>query len=202
MPKKVDHQKQREKVAAAVWRVATREGIEKASVRNIAKEAGLPVSTMRHYFTNQSELLLFAMKSILSGIEQRVYEKIRRDYTENPDMTAFEAAKRMSMFFIHIDHELEIKIWLSFTAKSLYDAEMKQLSNEMYMDLYGAMKQVIEVLQQAKLTKVDLDVELEIDRLYALVDGIAIHRLIKPDWMTRAKAERLITHHLESLLRT
>ena len=61
MPKIVDHDKQRLLVAEAAWRVIRRDGMEQASVRKIAEEAGISPGSMRHYFSTQSELLLYAM---------------------------------------------------------------------------------------------------------------------------------------------
>ena len=59
MPKIVDHDKQRQRVAEVALRVIQRGGLEKATVRNIAEEAELSVGSLRHYFTSQAELLAF-----------------------------------------------------------------------------------------------------------------------------------------------
>jgi AcrR family transcriptional regulator len=48
MPKIVDHDKQRVLVAEAAWRIIRKNGMEQASVRNIAEEAGISVGSMRH----------------------------------------------------------------------------------------------------------------------------------------------------------
>ncbi|MEN2447820.1 TetR family transcriptional regulator, partial [Bacillus sp. JR_15] len=59
MPKIVDHEKQKEKIAEAVWNVIHRDGLEQCTVRNVAKEAGLSAGSMRHYFPHQSELFIY-----------------------------------------------------------------------------------------------------------------------------------------------
>lgn len=41
MPKQIDHEKRRKQIAEATWRVILERGMEGASARNIAKEAGL-----------------------------------------------------------------------------------------------------------------------------------------------------------------
>lgn len=200
MPKIVDHKKQREKVAQAVWRVVLKHGIEKASVRNIAKEANLPVSTMRHYFSNQSELLLFTMEYILSRIEHRFLKFANQ--LDKDRISAFEAAKQLIKFFIHIfnqEEQSEMKVWLSFTAKALHDEKMKKLSRQMYMELYEIMEAVFEILKEGKILKSGLDTELEVQRLYALTDGLALHCVMRPDFMTKEKVDAIITRHLASL---
>src|SRR5690242_14963122 len=72
MPKIVDHVKQREKIVEATWRVILREGIGQTSVRKVAEEAGLSPGAMRHYFSTQSELLVFSMDFVSQQFEQRV----------------------------------------------------------------------------------------------------------------------------------
>lgn len=200
MPKIVDHRKQKEKVAEAVWRVILKEGIEKATVRNIAKEAGLPVSTMRHYFRNQSELLHFSMMLILERIEQRVEKKLSKGL-QRTQVSPLEAAKRIAKFFIHLgeDEKAEMKVWLVFTVKSFSDESLHKLSDEMYKDLYNAMEFVIGILQKGGVAKPDLDVKLEVERLYALVDGLALHRIMKPDLLTEEQIDAILMRHLKSL---
>lgn len=41
MPKIVDHEKRRKRIAKAMWKVILKKGMEGATVRNIAQEAGL-----------------------------------------------------------------------------------------------------------------------------------------------------------------
>jgi len=72
MPKVVDPVERRRELAEAVWRVIRRDGIEGASVREVAREAELSTGSLRHYFGTQSELLTFAMRSVMQRIERRV----------------------------------------------------------------------------------------------------------------------------------
>jgi AcrR family transcriptional regulator len=196
MPKIVDHQQQKENVAQAVWRVILKDGIEKATVRNIATEANLSVSTMRHYFTNQSELLFFAMKLIVERMEERI-----KNRSQHFNGSPFEAAKRIAKFFIPLNEEeqAELQVWLSFNAKAFSDTKLRELTNQMYDDTYKGMEWVIHLLREAKLLKPDLDVKLEIELLYALVDGLAVHRILKPELLTPDYIDTIITHHLKTL---
>ncbi len=61
MPKIIDHEKRRKQIAEATWRTILERGMEGATVRNIAQEAGLSLGALRHYFTTQDELLGYAM---------------------------------------------------------------------------------------------------------------------------------------------
>jgi AcrR family transcriptional regulator len=196
MPKIVDHQKQKEKVAQAVWQVILKSGIDKATVRNIAEEANLSVSTMRHYFTNQSELLYFSMNLIIERMEERIQSRVQQF-----DGPPFEAAQKIVQFFIpqNKEEQIELQVWLAFHAKALSDDKMSELSDKMYSDVYRGMEWALHILKKSNLLKQDLDLELEIDRLYGLVDGLAIHRILKPDLLPPEKIRAIVSHHLKEL---
>ena len=61
MPKLVDHQERREALARALWRVVDQHGWTKATMREVAREAGVSLGHLQHYFTSRTELLTFAM---------------------------------------------------------------------------------------------------------------------------------------------
>jgi len=48
------------------------DGLEHASVRNVAREAGLSMGALRHYFATQSELLCFAMQLVGDRARARI----------------------------------------------------------------------------------------------------------------------------------
>lgn len=196
MPKIVDHQKQREKVAKAVWAVIVKHGIEKATVRNIAEEAGLSVSTMRHYFNNQSELLRFSMQLIIDNMDKRLQQRI-----DQFSGTRFEAAQQLLEFFIPMNEEeqLELQVWLSFNAKAFHDENLHELSDKMYIGTYKGVEAAYHILQAANLLQPNLNTKLEIERLYSLVDGLAIHRILKPDALSPEMVRSIISHHLQTI---
>lgn len=74
-------------LAEAVWRVIRRDGLEHASVRNVAREAGLSMGSLRHYFSTQSELLIFALRLVIERIDRRLA-------TLHPDAEPRQAAER------------------------------------------------------------------------------------------------------------
>lgn len=194
MPKKVDHEKQKEIIVEAAWRVIRREGLEQCTVRNIAKEAGFPVSSMRYYFSSQSELFNFATEHLIYRIARRL-ENI--EYTGTP-MTDL---KLLLVQFLPLDEDrkLEVEVWHSFSAKSLRDPELQPLNEVMYDGLYKTILGALYFLTQEKLLKPDIDIEMETELLYALVDGLAIHCIQRPSQFLPTKIDAILTHYLESL---
>ncbi|RZI52513.1 TetR family transcriptional regulator [Aeribacillus pallidus] len=194
MPKKVDHVKQREKIAIATWNVIAKGGMEKATVRNIAREAGVSVGSLRHYFSTQAELLSFAMKLVSERVSQRINEI---DFSMPP----LDAMKRMirEVLPLEDDTKKEMEVWFAFTQKALSEPELQPLSKEVYLKMRYGFEQVIKTLVKLDLARPNINVELEVDRLYALIDGLAIHGLMHPEYLSNEMIESILDSHLKSL---
>ncbi|MED3625274.1 TetR/AcrR family transcriptional regulator [Neobacillus thermocopriae] len=194
MPKIVDHEKQKQIVAEAAIRVIKREGIEQATVRNIAKEANLSVGSLRHYFSTQSELYAFTM----NFVSERVKQRIKRMNFDGPPIVVI---KNLLKEFIPLNEEtrVEMEVWLAFTTKALVDPYLQPLSEKVYEELKFVMSYIIEKLIQNGLTKPHINQDLETDRLYALIDGLAMHIIMHPDKISSDQVDLIIEHHLQTL---
>ena len=60
---------------------AVRSGLEKASLREIAEEAGLPVSNLHHFFKNRDEMVSQLEEQIVGGI----MEDLRAEFGDEED---------------------------------------------------------------------------------------------------------------------
>jgi AcrR family transcriptional regulator len=56
----------------AVWRIIAVDGLERASLREVADEAGLAVGSVRHYFAGSDELLAFSFATVIDSIVARL----------------------------------------------------------------------------------------------------------------------------------
>ena len=74
MPKVVDHEKRREEIAEATWRVIERAGTEGANMREIAREAGQTTGVVTHYFRDKRELMAFAFGLMVDRSTSRMAE--------------------------------------------------------------------------------------------------------------------------------
>ncbi|HSJ45443.1 MAG TPA: TetR/AcrR family transcriptional regulator [Euzebyales bacterium] len=73
MPKQVDHGARRQQIIEALWRITVRGGLERASFRQVAAEAGVSVNLIQYYFGTKDDLLVAA----LEHLAQRVIERIQ-----------------------------------------------------------------------------------------------------------------------------
>jgi AcrR family transcriptional regulator len=194
MPRQVDPEQRRAELAEAVWTVIRRDGLQRASVRNVAREAGLSMGSLRHYFASQNELLCFAM----GLVGDRARDRIR---SLDPAPGPRQAAEQLLHQLVPLDDErrAESEVWLAFTSHALVDARQRAIYEQIHDQLYGACVSALTVLADAGQTAEDLDVPLEAARLHALLDGLAVHAVMRPASLPPSRIVAIIARHLDSL---
>lgn len=187
MPKHVDHELRREELAAAVWRLVMREGIEAASVRRVAAEAGCSTGSLRHYFATHSDLLAFAMELVVDRVTQRLGA-----LGSAGDRRA--TAERALQQVLPIDAErlVEMQVWLAFTTRALVDPDLRELRDRAHAGLRDLSRSALELIGAAAT-------EREAERLHALIDGLALHAVLAPEVTTPKRQVELLAAHLDGL---
>ena len=199
VPRVVDHAQRRTELAEAVWRVIRRDGVEAASVREVAREANLSMGSLRYFFDSQDGLLRFAMSEVVSRVTQRI----------EAGATAREAAvQRGKTFDVVVDLLEEVmpfdderlgeaQIWLAFASRSLIDPQMQALRRAADDGIRELCRQCLLGLRAAELMAADRNLGVETERLWALVDGLTLH--LVTGHTTRRAARRALRSHLAEL---
>jgi AcrR family transcriptional regulator len=194
MPRNVDPERRRAELAEAVWTVIRRDGLQRASVRNVAREAGLSMGSLRHYFATQAELLCFAMQLV----GERARARVR---AIEPADDPRETAERLLQELVPLDEErrAEAEVWLAFTGHALVDPDQRAIHQRIHDELDGACATAVTLLADAGLVPGDLDVALEAARLHAILDGLAVHAVMRPERVPPSRITAVIAHHLDTL---
>lgn len=190
MPKIVDHNERKKIIAKATWNIISKEGIQGASVRSIAKEANLSLGAVRHYFNTQEELIEFA----LALVEEQVNERID-ELTKQP-LSPKQLVLKILMELVHTgDKKVEMQVWLEYI---LYKIRKNELKSD---KVYEGIVNVMNKLNDAGLLKENISLEEEIVHLHALVDGLALHILMGIVNMDEKKIEKLIENQLNRIFK-
>ncbi|MEU8247860.1 TetR family transcriptional regulator C-terminal domain-containing protein [Nonomuraea sp. NPDC048916] len=192
MPKVVDPAERRLLLAEAVLRVMRRDGLEQASVRNVAREAGLSMGSLRHYFASQSELMVFAFRTVIDRIESRLTRL-------EPEPAPRRRAQNVLTELLPLDEErqAENEVWLAFASRAMVDPLLEALRDEGYDALRAGCQAIVADLSAAGLAPTDVSAEAE--RLHALLDGLAVHAAMRPDIHTAESLTTAIARHLDAL---
>ncbi|MFD8561133.1 TetR/AcrR family transcriptional regulator [Streptosporangium canum] len=197
MPKIVDHGERREEVVEAARRIILREGIEAATTRAIAKEAGYSNGVLTHYFADKDDIMLSALRSS----HRRIVERLRGKLAGRGGLAAL---RELLLDNLPLDDErtresgLEIGFWSrSLTSPAMLEAQCAEAGELRYLvrSLLGAAAEAGEIT-----TGEDLDDVAE--RLLALVDGLSVRSLLYPDRLGAERLERLLGAELDRLQTT
>lgn len=194
MPKIVDHDEKRKQIAEAAWNIIREEGVEKASIRRVAAEAGMSSGALRHYFSTQDEMLLFIMNYYLEEGKKRSQNK---EWSENP----VQAVEEVLLELVPIDEEkkIETSVWWILALRSLTSDTIKDKKDEMTDGTYELANSMIEILALKGVLSDSMNAKLEKSRLTALIEGLSIHALLRPDVYSPEKVKEVIRYHLETL---
>ncbi|MEU8514140.1 TetR/AcrR family transcriptional regulator [Kitasatospora sp. NPDC048722] len=72
MAEKVDHEERRRQIAEALLRIAETQGLQAASMRAVAAEAGVSLRLVQYYFTTKDGLLLDALARLGVQLQARM----------------------------------------------------------------------------------------------------------------------------------
>jgi AcrR family transcriptional regulator len=187
MPKQVDHEARRAALAEALWRLVMREGIEAASLRGVAAEAGWSTGSVRHYFPCHADLLAFAMELVVENVGRRVGE-----ITAGPDARATAAELLQRVLPLDDERRAEMQVWLAFTTRALVDPALRELRDSAHAALRGLCRDAAALLGVS-------DADREGERLHALVDGLALHAVLDPATTTPDRQVELLGEYLDAL---
>ncbi|AYB44373.1 TetR/AcrR family transcriptional regulator [Paenibacillus lautus] len=195
MPKVVDHEQKRKLIAESAWNIIKEKGIEHASIRAVAAAAGLSPGALRHYFSTQDELLLFIVDYYLTRGVARAEERL--EISPIP----MKAAREILLLLLPLDTEKRTAtgVWWVFAIRSLTSLALQAKKDELTDGLHYLTKAVLEILAEAKLLPSSVDIQLETLRLAAIVEGLTILALLRPELYTPETVEQIVSRHLQEL---
>ncbi|MER7771425.1 TetR family transcriptional regulator C-terminal domain-containing protein [Kitasatospora sp. NPDC096140] len=203
MPKIVDPVERRQAVADAVLRVAAREGLEHASLRNVADEAGLAIGSVRHYFAGGSELMIFAMQELGRRIDARVRVHARAlldpDAAPDDDRQARTARLLAEILPLDAERREESALWLSFVTAARTRPELRPRAAEMQAGLDALVRRVLVEAGRTGGLAPGLDLDVETRRLSALLDGLTLQAVQHPDLVGPDELRAVLHRHLDTL---
>ena len=195
MPKVVDHDARREALAAAVWRLASRDGLEAVTVRKVAEEAGWSTGALVHYFSDKEELMLFAFRIAADRVGRRVRKS--DEQTAGP----LERARAQLLEGLPLDRDRhdEMRVWFSFLGLALTRPALGRAQRVAYRAWRDRIAQRLREARAAGELRPDADCDKEAATLVALVDGVAIQATFEPRTLSRARQVELVDAGLDRL---
>lgn len=198
MPKIVDPGARRLEIAEAVFRVIQRDGLAQASLRSVADEAGLAIGSVRHYFRGHDELIVFAMRALGDRVEARLLRHLPELLDpETPRSRRQELTEALLGELLPLTEQTraETDVWLAFSAAAKYRPDLAEEAARAHAGIRALVRRVLEGARGAGGLLDDLDLDVETERLAALLDGLAMASGRTPPELMRT----VLGRHLETL---
>jgi AcrR family transcriptional regulator len=195
MPKVVDHDERRAKLGAAVWRLASREGLEAVTVRRVAEEAGCSTGAVVHYFADKEDLLLFAFGTVADRMRMRL--AAAAEHTTDP----LELARAWLVEALPIgkEQQAEVRVWFAFLGLALTRPEFARVQRLTYRAWRGRVTDLLQEAQGRGDIREDVNPSAAAAALVALVDGLSIQATFEPRVLSAGQQAELIDRQLDAL---
>ncbi|MEO3749482.1 TetR/AcrR family transcriptional regulator [Streptomyces sp. B6B3] len=195
MPRHVDHDQRRRQVAEALWRVVAREGLERATVRAVATEAGLSLGAISHYFGSQEELQRYALRLV----DERDAARLAAISHEG---TAREVVERYLWALLPLDEESRQSnaIYYAFMARARVVPAFREIAATVNDEITDLCRSGIEGLAGEGGIAPGRDVETLVAEFRALTEGLSFRAAMWPDQTPPELIRAVVTGWLDALL--
>jgi TetR/AcrR family transcriptional repressor of bet genes len=133
MPKVVNHAQRREEIAHVTCQVVAENGFERTTVAKIAEAAGYTTGMVAHYYESKQDIILAALRLILTRIEERLNRQHEGGEVNLLDVLS-EALP------IDAQRFTECAFWMAFWGQVSADKKLRRLNawvHREYMRLFA-----------------------------------------------------------------
>jgi len=194
MPKDVDHDERREELLEAVWRVVARDGMERATIRAIAKETGWSSGVLAHYFADKDDIIESALRLMYERIAARWDDKLA-------GLGGLRALHELVLDNLPLDdeRELETKFLMNYWSREIRGGNHgppPTRRSPMLIDLLTALTRDAQDAGEIGPDEAPEDIA---ERLLGLIDGFSLHTLLDPERLTRERQVALVQQEFDRL---
>ncbi|MFD7668029.1 TetR/AcrR family transcriptional regulator [Streptomyces sp. NPDC059788] len=196
MPKKVDHEARRREISQALWRIASTRGLEGASLRDVAAEAGISLGRLQHYFRTKDEMLVFALRHIETLAQQRIRARIEA-LDEEPTPRVVLRACLTGMLPLDEQSRTGFLVGVAHFHRAVHDPSLRTDARDGIPRLRAFFADQLRTAMERGEVRAEHDAEAEAMVLICLIDGLSTYILL--DVHTPEKAVELLDMHLARL---
>lgn len=173
MPRPVDKDARRQQVAAALFRIAARDGLAAVSMRTVAAEGGFSLGAVQRYFRSKDELLRFAFDQVVTAARSRLDE-----LAAGPGRPSFAEALRGALGALlpadPADQQrlAEARIWVAFYAEATVRDEFAQLLRALDAEARTRLRRAVVAAQASGELAADRDPDAVAELILVVLDGL------------------------------
>ncbi len=191
MARSADSRSRRAEFAEAAWRTIAARGLDAATVRAVARDAGASTGRLVHYFRSKDELMLEALRHAGRVVRERMNQILA-------ETRGLAALRGILLDALPLDdvRRAEWRFWLAYWGSA---ASQPGLAAEQARRLAIWRSMLARILEEARSTGElvpGADAALEAEAIMALVDGLGQQALFDPAHTTQGR----LRAHVDALL--
>lgn len=181
---RLDIETRRTQLIDAAIRIALRDGLDNATVRRIAAEAGVSLGTVHYCFDNKRTLLEAVVESLV-GRQVDV-----SGFVVDKNLPPIEAIKRAFRFYwsisgAEVERQRLIYELVTYLVRQ-QDHQSRELAQRIFSTNYDIVCGFIELFQKEWEVDLDLPIDVVARMTTAMTDGVALA------WLTDGDDERAL----------
>ncbi|WP_442910878.1 TetR/AcrR family transcriptional regulator [Kitasatospora sp. NBC_01266] len=197
---RVDQEERRRQIAEALLRIADTQGLQSASMRAVAAEAGVSLRLVQYYFASKEGLLLDALARLGAQLQARM-EKWISAAGSPPTPRGTVTAVLSCILPTDPESRRITRTYAAYYTLVLSDPEVLEKHGTAQPDLLeGFLTKQIRAAQQAGEVDPGKNPELTAAGMLAMVNGLGSSVL--GGQRTGDAALAILTHHLDELFRS
>jgi AcrR family transcriptional regulator len=203
MTVRVDHEERRRQIADALLRIADTEGLQAASMRAVAAEAGVSLRLVQYYFASKEGLLLDALARLGAQLQARMEKWIGAAGSPATPATPRGIVTAVLSSILPTDPESRriTRTYAAYYTLVLSDPELVEKHGSPQPELLeGFLAKQLRAAQQAGEIDSGRNPEMTAAGLLAMVNGLGSSVL--GGQRTGDTALAILTHHLDELFRS
>lgn len=124
MPKIVDHERRRAEIVQTTWRMIARHGLDRATLREVAAEAGYANGAIKPYFPAKSDLLEATFRHVFSRTNDR-------GAAATQGLDGFDALRAFCLEVLPLDADRldEARVVIAFWQLALHDPAQAEVND-------------------------------------------------------------------------
>ena len=195
MPIQVDHEERRRLIAGALWTLARTKGLGRASLRDVAAEAGMSLGQLQHYFPTREALVDYAMELVSAETKARIKRALAA-LGPHPHPRGVLRVLLVEMFPVD---EVSSQVNSARLLDALQADQTRGRVREEMLVVHRTVEEVLRGSVAAGFARADLDVPVEAARVVALT---GLSPLLEIGVYTREEVVAAIDRHLDELFRS
>ena len=195
MPRTVDVVQRRARVAAAARAVIARDGLDAASVRRVAAEAGSSTTVVTHYFADKQALLAAAVEDAYRAVAVRMAAHVHA----GPGGVTTLRAVLLEALPLDAERAAEARVLMAFWSMAVAHPVLREVQGAGYRKWRELVARLLAEAAERGEVAADLDTGSIGEQLMCLVDGLLMQGSLEPDRLPAARQVQLLDTALARL---